>query len=102
MSVAGRFEVNVKTPMGEKTGVLELVVANEVLSGTLTGAKGRFDLTDGTVNGKSIDFCANIETPVGKMQAHVTGTVEGDVLTAIAKLPIGSLEITGLRTRPID
>ncbi|QFY44739.1 hypothetical protein F6R98_20640 [Candidatus Methylospira mobilis] len=97
MPVAGIFEVNVKTPIGEKTGILELVVTNEVLSGTLTGAKGRFDITDGTVSGGNISFNVNIDTPAGNMKAHVTGAVEGDVLTAIAQLPIGSLELSGLR-----
>jgi hypothetical protein len=99
VSVAGTFEVNVKTPVGEKTGILELVVANEVLSGALTGAKGRFDLTDGTVSGGNINFSVNIETPAGKMKAHVTGSVEGDVLTAVAQLPIGLLELSGLRIK---
>jgi alkylated DNA repair dioxygenase AlkB len=34
---------------------------------------------------------------MGKMKAHITGTVEDNQLTAVAKLPLGSAQIHGIR-----
>ncbi|MGG1946230.1 hypothetical protein AB1286_32865 [Trinickia sp. NRRL B-1857] len=67
------------------------------LSGYIETAKGRSDFSGGTVNGHEFRFPARIGTPIGRVHADVEGRVDGDRLTATAKLPLGTAEIEGAR-----
>jgi hypothetical protein len=97
MSISGTFDITVKTPVGEQVGVFLFIAEGERLTGSLTTPKGTVDLTDGKITGNKVDFFTKITTPMGKMKGHITGTVEGNQLTAVAKLPLGSGQIHGLR-----
>ena len=97
MSIAGTYEVTVKTPVGEQNGLLTLIVEGNSLNGTLVNPKGSSDFAGGTVNGNEVQFTTKIKTPMGKLKAQVTGKVEGDTFTGTAKLPLGSAQITGSR-----
>lgn len=97
MSIAGTFDITAKTPVGEQLGVFVFVVEGERLAGSLATPKGTVDLTDGKIIGNKLDFFTKIPTPMGKMKAHITGTIEGNQLTAVAKLQLGSAQIHGIR-----
>jgi hypothetical protein len=97
MSISRTFDITVKTPVGEQFGVFVFVAEGELLTGSLTTPKGTVDLTDGKIIGNKLDFFTKITTPMGKMKAHITGTVEDNQLTAVAKLPLGSAQIHGIR-----
>ncbi len=97
MSVAGTYRVRVKTPMGVQEGRLILQVAGELLKGTIESPAGNVEIANGKVKGNNIEFAAGIRTPFGFLNATVTGTVEGDRFSGIARLPIGTVEIDGVR-----
>ena len=97
MAVAGKYAITIKTPLGPQDGSLEFVVNGNSLSGTITNPKGTAEFTNGTVNGNEVSFEAKIPTPIGKITAHIDGKVDGDIFTAIAKVPLGSVEVQGKR-----
>jgi hypothetical protein len=97
MSVAGKYQVKVSTPVGEQEGTLTLDVEGDSLSGTLTNPKGSTDFSDGQVNGNEVQFTTKIRTPMGRLKGQITGRVDGDTFTGVAKLPLGSAHIEGKR-----
>ncbi|MDR3514497.1 MAG: hypothetical protein P4M00_01675 [Azospirillaceae bacterium] len=97
MSVAGRYQITVKTPLGPQEATLTLVVDGAALSGTIENVKGRSDFSGGTVAGAEIRFSARISTPIGRVHAEIAGRVDGDRFVGAAKLPLGKAEIAGVR-----
>lgn len=97
MSVAGKYSLIIKTPMGEQEGEMTLIIEKNFLRGTLSNSAGSTEFTDGTVNGNELKFNTKIKTPLGRLKAQVTGKVEGNIFSGNAKLPIGTAQITGTR-----
>lgn len=97
MAIAGTYDVTVQTPLGLQVGSLLLRVADGTLSGTLESPKGESEFAGGTVMGNEIQFTARIHTPVGRIKARITGTVDGDKFIGEAKLPLGTAQIEGER-----
>ena len=98
MSVAGTYAVEVKTPVGVQEGSLTLRVVNGALEGSLSNAQGATEFAGGSVGDNEVSFATRIRTPMGKLKAQVTGTVDGDTFTGRARLPLGTAEIHGTRT----
>lgn len=97
MSVEGTYRVRVNTPMGVQEGRLVLRVLGDMLKGRIEGQAGNIEITNGKVRGNSVEFEAGLKTPFGFLNAKVTGTVEGDRFWGVAKLPIGTVEVNGVR-----
>lgn len=97
MAVQGTYEISVQTPFGEQQGFLELEVNGTSLNGRLTNPKGTFDIDEGSVTGNEVKFKAKIHTPVGRLKAEVSGSVEGDHFRGVARLPLGEAKIEGVR-----
>ena len=97
MAVQGSYNLEVKTPVGVQEGRLTLVVDGHSLRGVLSSPKGESELDGGIVHGGHLAFTTKLRTPMGRMKAHIEGDVEGDRLTATAKLPLGVAHITGVR-----
>jgi hypothetical protein len=97
MSLDGRYRVEVKTPVGLQEGSLTLRLEGTTVSGALDTPKGGSEFSGGRVSGNEVTFEAKIRTPMGRMKAHVTGSVVGDEFTGTAKLPLGTAHIHGVR-----
>lgn len=98
MSIDGTYRLAIKTPLGMQPGTLVLKADGETLSGMIRNVKGEVAFDGGTARGGEISFDTRIPTPIGNLKAHVTGTVTGDHISGVAKLPLGSAEIEGDRT----
>ena len=96
-TVAGIYEVKVHTPLEEEEGKLKLAVDGNSLSGELTNKKGITEFKGGTVEGTEVRFNTKIRTPMGRLKAQVTGKVENNTFTGVAKLPLGTAKIEGKR-----
>lgn len=97
MSVAGTYQVQVRTPKGVQKGKLTLIVEGDLLKGTLVYSAGIAEITEGIVEGNGVKFKTNIKTPIGRFRASVTGVVKGNMFSGVAKLPIGSIQIDGIK-----
>ncbi len=97
MSVAGTYEVSVKTPMGDQGGTFTVVVDGDSFSGSLNGGMGSMDVTGGTVSGNTLSWKMDMKVPM-PMTLDCTATVDGDALTGDVKAGVfGSMPLTGKR-----
>jgi hypothetical protein len=97
MSVAGTYEVSVKTPMGDQGGTFTVVVDGDSFSGSLNGGMGSMDVTGGTVSGNTLSWKMDMKVPM-PMTLDCTATVDGDTMTGDVKAGVfGSMPLTGKR-----
>ena len=96
MTVQGKWNITIKTPMGDKTGVLDLAVDGSTLSGSLSNADHFAAISDGKVEGNKIQWSAKLTQPM-RMTVKFTATVEADRIEGKAKHLLGSASFHGRR-----
>jgi ABC-type uncharacterized transport system permease subunit len=94
--VQGKWNITIKTPMGEKSGVLDLKTEGMALTGSLFSAEYRAAITDGKVVGNKLSWSAKITEPM-RMKFKFTATVEADGISGVAKHLLGKATFTGTR-----
>jgi len=97
MSVAGTYEVSVKTPMGDQGGTFTVIVDGDSFTGSLNGGMGSMDVAGGTVSGNTLSWKMDMKVPM-PMTLDCTATVDGDSMTGDVKAGVfGSMPLTGKR-----
>jgi hypothetical protein len=97
MSIAqGKWKVRIDTPVGEKTGILELMVDGERLSGSLSDGEHHAEIRDGRVNGRELSWSAEIKKPM-RLTFKFTAVVENDRISGAARNLLGSATFAGVR-----
>ena len=97
MSVAGKFDCLLKTPMGDQKSVMTVNVDGDSWSGTNAGAQGELEITDGKVDGNTLTWSMKITTPM-PMTLEGTATVDGDTVTGSVKAgAFGAFPLSGTR-----
>ena len=97
MSADGTWSTVMNTPMGAQNGTMTLATDGGSLSGKLSGPQGDIDLTDGTVDGNSLTWKADITSPMA-MTLEFSATVDGDEISGDVKLgAMGNATFTGTR-----
>jgi hypothetical protein len=94
--VEGKWNITIKTPMGDKPGVLELETEGTVLTGSLSDGEHHAAISDGKVQGNKLSWTAKITTPM-RMSFKFTATVEADRISGTAKHLLGKATFTGSR-----
>ena len=95
--VDGKYSIVMQTPMGPVNGTLTLKTDRERLSGILEAMGGRYPFTGGTVRGDECTFTSVFQTPCGKIQLSVKGSVQGDAFRATARTQMGVITALGKR-----
>lgn len=97
MALDGKWNITMKTPMGEQNGTLDLKTDGGALSGQMAGATGTVAIKDGSVDGDSASWKADITTPM-PMTLEFSAKVDGDALSGNVKLgAFGTSTFTGAR-----
>lgn len=97
MSADGTWNTTMQTPMGPQQGTLLLKTDGNVLTGKLSGSQGEIEIKDGTVDGNSLVWKADITTPMA-MTLEFSATVNGDEISGNVKLgAFGNASLTGTR-----
>jgi len=97
MSADGTWNTTMNTPMGAQQGTLELTADGGTLTGKLGGPQGEIEIQDGTVDGDSLAWKADITSPMA-MTLEFTATVSGDEISGDVKLgSFGNATFTGTR-----
>jgi hypothetical protein len=96
MTAQGKWNINIKTPMGDKPGVLTLDVDGATLTGSLSDAEHHVPISDGKVQGNSLSWSASLKKPVS-MTFKFTATVDADRISGVAKYFLGKAEFSGRR-----
>ncbi len=97
MSADGTWNTTMNTPMGAQNGTMTLSTEGGTLTGTLSGPQGEIELTDGTVDGDTLTWKADITSPMA-MTLEFTATVDGDSMSGNVKLgAFGDATFSGTR-----
>jgi hypothetical protein len=94
--VQGKWNITIKTPMGDKSGVLDLKTEGTMLTGSLSDAEHYAAISDGKVQGNKLSWSAKITKPM-RMSFKFTATVEADRISGAAKHLLGKATFTGTR-----
>jgi len=94
--VQGKWNITIKTPMGDKSGVLDLKIEGTTLTGSLSDAEHFAAISDGKVEGNKLSWSAKITKPT-RMSFKFTATVEADRISGAAKHLLGKATFTGTR-----
>ena len=101
LGLNGKWDVTVKTQMGDLPVTAELTVTNGKVSGTLAGPTGPVDV-NGTFDGNSLKLEFTAKTPQGDIPISMTGDLNGDSIVN-GKAEFGGMgqgEWTAKRSRP--
>jgi hypothetical protein len=94
--VDGKWNITIKTPMGDKSGVLDLKSEGTSLTGSLSDAEHHAAISDGKVMGNSLSWSAKITKPM-RMSFKFTAIVDADRISGAAKHLLGKATFTGTR-----
>ena len=93
----GTFKVNLTTPQGPKSGTINFVDENGVLSGSLHALGHENPFKNGITDANTFEFTGTLKTGFIKIKYTAKGTITGDTLQATAKTQFGLMEISGTR-----
>jgi hypothetical protein len=94
--VQGKWNITIKTPMGDKSGVLELNVSGKTLTGSLSDAEHHVAISDGRVEGNRLSWKAKITKPM-RLSFKFTAIVEQDRISGDARHFLGAATFSGTR-----
>ena len=94
--VQGKWHITIKTPMGDKSGVLDLTVDGKTLTGSLSDAEHHVAISDGRVEGNKLSWKAKITTPM-RLSFKFSAIVEQDRISGDARHLLGSATFSGTR-----
>jgi hypothetical protein len=96
MTAHGKWKITLKTPVGDKEGLLDLSADGTTLSGSLSHAEHFAVISKGKILGNQLEWSAQLATPV-RMTVKFTATVEKDRITGKVKYFLGSASFFGSR-----
>ena len=97
MAVDGKWNVKIKTPMGEQGGTLELKADGAALTGTMSGNMGAVTIENGSVEGDAVKWAAKVTSPM-PLTLEFDGKVDGDSISGNVKLgAFGTSTFSGTR-----
>ncbi|HEY8253248.1 MAG TPA: hypothetical protein VIG39_01335 [Rhizomicrobium sp.] len=97
MTIDGKWEVTINSPMGAQKATLDLKADGNALTGSQTAMAGTQPVTNGKIDGNNVSWSASITSPM-PMTLEFTGTVDGDKLSGSVKAgAFGSFPFSGGR-----
>jgi hypothetical protein len=92
----GKWNITLKTPVGDKAGVLDFTVDGDKLTGSLSHAEHFAAISDGKIIGDKLSWSAKITKPM-RMNVKFTATIDADRIRGDAKHLFGTLSFSGTR-----
>jgi hypothetical protein len=97
MSVDGKYNIVINSPMGPQKATLDLKADGSALTGTQAGQQGSMQIANGKVDGNNVSWAVSITSPMPMTLEH-SGTVDGDKISGNVKAgAFGSFPFTGER-----
>ncbi|MHA7873120.1 MAG: hypothetical protein ACX939_12280 [Hyphococcus sp.] len=85
MAVDGKWNISIKTPMGEQSGVLTLKQEGDALTGEMSGPAGTTPIENGAVEGDTLKWHAKVTSPM-PLTLEFEGKAEGENIAGNVKL----------------
>jgi hypothetical protein len=92
----GRWKVTIKTPFGDRSGVLDLRVEGGTLTGSLSDGEHHAAISDGRIEGNRLSWSAKIEKPM-RLNLKFKAVVDADRISGSAKYMFSSASFEGTR-----
>lgn len=92
----GRWKLTIDTPMGERTGILELKVEGDRLWGSLSDGEHHAEISEGRIHGRELTWSAKIHKPM-RLTFKFTAVLDNDRISGAARHLLGSATFTGVR-----
>jgi hypothetical protein len=97
MAIDGKWNVTIKSPMGNQDSTLTLETNGNVLSGSLDSPQGSAEINEGVVDGNKLSWKTTITEPM-QMTLGFTATVNGDDIEGEVELgAFGKAGLSGKR-----
>jgi len=97
MSVDGKYNITLQSPMVAQPAELELKSSGGSLTGTQSARGNSMDIAYGKVDGNNVSWSVNITQPM-PITLEFSGTVDGDKISGNAKAgAFGSFPFSGTR-----
>ncbi len=97
MGADGTWNLALKTPMGDQSVTLVIESEGSSLTGKLVTPQGEMAIGDGTADGDSLSWTAEMTEPMA-MKLEFTAQVDGDAISGDAKLgSFGNATFSGNR-----
>ena len=94
--VQSKWNITIKTPMGDKSGVLDLKAEGTTLTGSLSDASHHVEISDGKIEGDTLYWSAKITSPM-HMKFKFTATIDEDRISGVARHLLGNATFSGTR-----
>lgn len=98
-SIVGTWALEVSAPRGVQHPTLKVTGDKGTYHGVLTGQRGQIPIKEIQVGEKTFDFPLKVTTPIGELELHYSGQIDGDLMQGNIDTPRGSIPFTGKRTK---
>ena len=95
--MSGTYNVTLHTPMGGQKGTVTLVDDHGTLSGSIRAMGSTSFFRNGKALGNSFEFSGILSIGFFQLRYRAKGTVEGDIIKAVATTDSGTFQINGTR-----
>lgn len=97
MSVAGKWQLSMETPIGTQKFTWDLQQAGGGWKGTMDGQAGVTELTDIKVDGGNVSFGTRVNSPMGTIDLAFSGAAADNQIGGVCKTLFGDLRFSGQR-----
>ncbi|MEI9996187.1 MAG: hypothetical protein WDM91_16445 [Rhizomicrobium sp.] len=97
MSVDGKWNITINSPMGAQKATLDLKAEGGTLTGTQAAQQGSMAIANGKADGNNVSWSVSITSPM-PMTLEFSGAVDGDKISGNVKAgAFGSFPFSGER-----
>lgn len=97
MSVAGKWRVSMKTPIGTQKFTWDFTATGSGWHGVMEGQGTSAELAGLKVDGDSVGFDARVAGPLGMVDLSFSGSAAGDQISGTCRTRFGSFPFSGER-----
>lgn len=95
MAIDGKWNITIKTPMGDQKGVLTLKQDGDALTGEMSSPQGAAPIENGKVSGETLNWSTKVTSPM-PITLEFEGKLDGGNLNGNVKLgAFGTSTFTG-------
>jgi len=91
-----KWNITIDTPMGVRSGVLELHIEGSTLSGSLSDGDHHVAISHGRIEGNKLSWQAKITKPM-RLSFKFSALIEDGRITGTARHMLGTATFTGTR-----
>lgn len=95
----GKWDITIKTYMGDQSSSVKLQADGDDLTGTVTdvGSGNSADIFDGKIDGNNFSYKVTLKIPVGELTFEMIGELVDGELKGKSVNPMGEFEFTGVK-----